>query len=371
MSFIRLVYYSTIICGWAAFFGWLVSEPLFRIVQSTGSSGSLNVMLVCCLVGAAIAAGLNLVTALSNNTPFARLGLGVLVGLIGGAIGGGVGGLVGNLTYSMAGRVLGFAVLGFCVGSVGGIFERSLTKIRNGVVGGSLGGLIGGIVFDPLSVLGSGMSGRATAFVILGLCIGALIGLVQVVMKEAWLTVVDGYRPGRRLILSQTVTTVGRAEHLPLAFIGASNQELDLEHLRIVRQGNGSYVVEDNNSTKGVSVNRNRVSGSHPLQDNDVIKFGTNHVRFNERKQKERADAETVPGTDQQPQTNTPTSPGRRPPPPPPRTKKKTASKTAATPHSAPGSSQLPKTPSPTSAASPSPGKPKGPPPPPPRKKKS
>ena len=64
------------------------------------------------------------------------------------------------------------------------------------------------------------MISRATAFVILGMCIGILIGLVKVVLKEAWLTVLDGYRPGRQLILSEAETVLGRAEYAALPVHG-------------------------------------------------------------------------------------------------------------------------------------------------------
>ena len=99
------------------------------------------------------------------------------------------------------------------------------------------------------------MSSRATAFVILGVCIGALIGLAQVILRDAWLTVLDGYRPGRQLILSHAVTVVGRAEHLPLPFIGPMNKDVELEHLKILRQPNGSYLLENNRSRIGTRLN--------------------------------------------------------------------------------------------------------------------
>ena len=76
------------------------------------------------------------------------------------------------------------------------------------------------------------MSSRAAAFVVLGLSIGAAIGLAHVVFRVAWLTVVDGFRTGRQLTLTQAVTVLGRGDHLPLPFLGPTNKDLDAEHLR-------------------------------------------------------------------------------------------------------------------------------------------
>jgi len=126
------------------------------------------------------------------------------------------------------------------------------------------------------------MFSRALAFVILGLSVGALIGLTQVVLKEAWLTVVDGFRPGRQLILSQSVTTLGRGDHLPLPFLGYAGKDLESEHLHIVRQPDGSYQVEDHQSRIGTRVNGQFIQGPVTLRDGDLIRLGSNIVRFNQ-----------------------------------------------------------------------------------------
>ena len=242
MSFLRLVYYSAITGGWAAFVGWLVAE--FLVMGQAGAEAggwrvTLEVLLVAGIVGAAIGAGLNIVAGM-NNVRWKTLPLRILAGCVVGGLGGALGGLLGNLFFvglggalegllgnpfyvSMLSRALGFMILGVGVGCVDGLYGRSFRKLRNGVIGGAVGGLLGGILFDPLAAAmtsGTGMSSRATAFVILGICVGALIGTVNVILRDAWLTVLDGYRPGRQLILEPKGTTLGRADYLPLPFLG-------------------------------------------------------------------------------------------------------------------------------------------------------
>ena len=299
MSLTRLVYYSAVIGGWAALFGWLISELFFF---RTGSvDGLLQVAIVGAIVGGAIGTGLSLVAGLTNAN-WKQILARALPGLAGGAVGGAAGGVVGELLFDSIGlpRAIGWAVVGMGIGVADGFYERSTSKIRNGLIGGALGGLVGGFLFDPIQQLiasASGMSSRATAFVILGVCIGALIGLAQVVLKHAWLTVLDGYRSGRQLILSHAVTTIGRAEHLPLPFLGPSNQDLELDHVRIVLQADGTFLVEDNHSRIGTRLNNQPLQYPMRLKDGDVIKLGRNSIRFNERHR--RSDDTAVPSTAQ------------------------------------------------------------------------
>ena len=143
--------------------------------------------------------------------------------------------------------------MGAGIGVVEGLYERSPAKLRNGLIGGAVGGLVGGFLFDPILALiasNSGMSSRATAFVILGMCIGILIGLVKVVFKEAWLTVLDGYRPGRQLILSDAQTVLGRAEYAALPFMARGDYELEQVHARVIRQPDGRFALEDNQTAQ-------------------------------------------------------------------------------------------------------------------------
>lgn len=220
MSLYRFVYYSGIAGGWAALLAWMLAE---RLLFTGGGMGT--VIGVAALVGAAIGGGLNLASGMANARWQRQLSR-LLAGFLAGGIGGALGGLAGNLVFLrvsgwlFAGRTIGWTLMGLAIGAAGGICDKSRRQTRNGALGGAIGGLLGGLLFDPLTAAGSGMAARATAFVILGVSIGALVGLAQLVLKEAWLTVVNGYRPGREWILGRDVTTLGRGDHLPLPFWG-------------------------------------------------------------------------------------------------------------------------------------------------------
>ena len=287
MSLARLVYYSAVMGGWAAWIAWLVVERVFFAHRSTALPSVLRETLAAATLGGAIAAGLCIVSGMTNAR-WAQLLRRAGVGGLGGLAGGAMGGFLGTLFYRYlyVPRAIGWLLMGSAIGMAEGLYERSARKTRNGWIGGTIGGLIGGLLFEPIAQAGAEMSGRATAFVILGLWVGGAIGLAHVVLKEAWLTVLDGYRPGRQLILTQNVTILGRAEHLALPFLGHADADLELEHLRIVRQPDGRYVAEDNHTRVGTLVNREPIHGPVVLRDGDLIKLGTNIVRFNLRRRR-------------------------------------------------------------------------------------
>ena len=321
MSLLRLVYYSAMISAWAAFLGWSVSEIARSLaavdpVTTTDTVrvllGFLGIAVTSGTTGAAIGLGLNVLGGMANGR-WRELARRALPGLLGGCIGGVAGGMVGGVMfYCGLSRAIGWMVFGLGVGVVEGIYDRSLRKIRNGLIGGAVGGLIGGLLFDwiyYLKLTDSGRSSRAAAFVVLGLSIGAAIGLAHVVFRLAWLTVVDGYRTGRQLNLTQPVTILGRGDHLPLPFLGPTNRNLEAEHLTIRRMPDGSYCLEDNHTKQGTRLNSQPVAGPTPLQDGDIIRLGTNLVRFNERRRRGR---ETAPAS------AVAVSPPPAPPPPAP-----------------------------------------------------
>jgi hypothetical protein len=319
VSFARLVYYSALLAGWAAFAAWAVAEALVfgRLLPSVEPA------VVGGLVGAGIGLAVNVAAALGTGG-WKTLGSRAAIGGAGGVLGGAVGASIGNAVYLMGSsgevgwalRAVGWLLMGMGIGVIDGIQERSVAKIRNGLIGGALGGLVGGLLFDPLANLvasATGMSSRATAFVVLGLTIGGLIGLVQVVMRDAWLTVVDGYRPGRQLLLSRPITILGSAEHLPLPFIGAMNAGIPPEQLRISRQADGGFVLEEVVKGATAAVNQQAIQRPTRLHDQDVIRLGPNIIRFNERRSATSAVGAPPPAT----ATGTATGPVAPPPPPP------------------------------------------------------
>ena len=92
----------------------------------------------------------------------------------------------------------------------------------------------------------------ALGFVALGASIGLLVGMAQVFLKEAWIKVEAGFRPGREMILAKENTVIGRAEGSDIALFG--DPGVEKTHASIV-QVNGRFFIEDNKSPGGTFVN--------------------------------------------------------------------------------------------------------------------
>jgi hypothetical protein len=308
MSFRLFIYYCALCGGWAGFLGWalgLFASP--DVAAHPVLADAFRGM----WAGLLIALALGLVDALWNlslrnlGQIILRVGVAVLVGLVGGFLGGMIAQWLLGLTGLTVFFVLGWTLVGLLVGGSIAVFEvlasadrpgersGAVRKMTNGLIGGTAGGLLGGFlalllrgalagVFhdrDPASL----WSPTATGLVALGLCIGLLIGLAQVILKEAWIRVEAGFRAGRELILSRERTTVGRAESCDVGLFG--DPAVEKFHANIILADN-RYHVEDARTPGGTFLNDQPVAGRTPLRSGDLIRVGRSLLRFRERQKR-------------------------------------------------------------------------------------
>jgi hypothetical protein len=326
MSFRLFIYYCAMCGAGGGFLGWAVGRFLVWVLQLLFRGGVSIIItdgLKAMFVGMVVAAALGLVDALwvcSLRQPASialRVGTAMLVGTLGGLFGGLVPPVISDLLRSAMGeappvalvRLLGWVtdlftwtITGTLIGASVGTFDllanvargrdigAAVRKTLKGLTGGAIGGAVGGL----LSLLLHGLWGllfqgkpaeslwspSSFGFIILGLCIGLLIGLAQIILKEAWVRVEQGFRRGRQMILQKGEITIGRAEGCDIGLFG--DPLVDKLHARILRQGN-QYVVVDAGSMAGTFVNDQRVAGPTPLRDGDAIRLGKCVLRFGER----------------------------------------------------------------------------------------
>jgi hypothetical protein len=295
VSFKLFIYYCALCGGWAAFLAWGLVQGL-----GVGDIGSavVRVILIGGILGALVAGAVGMMDALLNakgSQRFVRTALCTALGGIGGVFGG----LIGQVFYQYISHLLlfiGWIIAGGLIGASVGVFDliqafttqqdlrMSLRKVVNGAVGGVLGGLIGGLLYEMLSgVEVLTRSGLALGLVVLGLCIGLLIGLAQVFLKEAWLKVESGFRAGREIMLSKDETTIGRAESCDVGLFG--DNAVERTHARI-RLQNNQYILADAETTGGTLLNGRPVKKPTPLRDGDSIGVGNSVLRFGERQKR-------------------------------------------------------------------------------------
>jgi Inner membrane component of T3SS, cytoplasmic domain len=314
MSFKLFIYYCALCGGWGAFLAWAalwaagilgIDQPFLKTPLIAGCLG----LLVAAAVG-----GVDAVLNAVGSQRFVRVGICMAVGLVGGAVGGLVGealhqmvllvlhAAAGDMLDSIGGFLLlfGWILVGVAIGAAIGVFDlmRAMTgkqdmrvalrKTLNGVYGGLLGGLIGGVFFGLLYALKGTRELFPNAIltiglVILGLCIGLLIGLAQVVLKEAWLKIESGRRAGREVMLSKNETTIGRAESCDIGLFG--DNAIERQHARIQLKDN-QYLLADLETPGGTYLNDKPVRKPMPLRNGDAIRVGNSVLRFGERQKR-------------------------------------------------------------------------------------
>jgi hypothetical protein len=305
MSFRLFIYYCALCGGWAAFLGWIVGA-LAAPDKPLGRAGIMGLFL-----GLMLAIGLSLVDAMWNlgqrqmGKVFGRVSVAMLVGAVAGLVGGIVGQALLEATQLQLIFVLGWTLTGLLIGASIGVFEilSSLVRQRDVsgarkkllkcLIGGTAGGVLGGILAMLLKMgWESALSDKGTdtlwsptamGFVALGMCIGLLVGLAQVILKEAWIRVEAGFRSGRELILAKERTTIGRAEACDIGLFG--DNTIEKLHASILQAGN-RYYVEDASTPVGTFVNDQPVRGRMQLNSGDLIRVGKSLLRFNERQKR-------------------------------------------------------------------------------------
>jgi len=106
------------------------------------------------------------------------------------------------------GSFIGWTVLGVILAFGMGFFIPNLDR-KVAMKGGTLGGLLGALGFIIFGAILGDIAGRLLGAFILGGCIGAMVGIVEVVSRKVWLAVVHSPRDVTLVNLGPQLVTVG------------------------------------------------------------------------------------------------------------------------------------------------------------------
>jgi hypothetical protein len=218
--------------------------------------------------------------------------VGAAIGAGVGAVGGLVGLAAGQLLYAAAGaglasRAFGWALFGAAIGAAEGIARKSPAKIGYGSYGGFLGGLIGGSL-NQWVVEKAGFwfarenaqaIGAALGLLLLGLFVGGFIGLVEDLLRSAWLMFTSGRLEGQsRTLDPRRPARIGRSDAADICLLG--DPSMAQNHARLVCDG-GVYYVEaaDGVVQHGRGPRLSPVT-RQPLLPGDIIAFGSARATF-------------------------------------------------------------------------------------------
>jgi hypothetical protein len=294
MAFGKTVYHGVLCGAWAAFLAWVI----------TAAAGMTNIesdILFATVLGGTIglitSVSLGTLDSLFNTSPNQRLPR-ILTVLLFGFLGGIAGGILCDLVTKLTPylRFLGWTILGVAIGATINSYDLILAKMsgrpiglagrkmRYGLVGGALGGSAGGLLFTLLDLTGLRDSmprfALALSLVVLGSLVGLLVGLAQNILKEGWIRVESGSKPGLEFVLAKPETTLGRAESCDLGLLG--DPTIDRVHARIHQQ-EGSFLLADAGSEGGTFLNNRRVTQPTKLYAGDYIRVGGSVLMFGER----------------------------------------------------------------------------------------
>jgi hypothetical protein len=289
----RRIYVHTLLGALGGLIGWAFTIPLALLQLGSTLGLFLKDTLIGALVGLTVGVALGAYDGLFASRSFRRLLKGVLLGGLVGVVGGALGLILSEGIFLLGGggvwpRALGWAFFGVLVGSAQGISQWSLAKVGYGMVGGLLGGLIGGSTYERLSVLlqmvvsrDLGLSaGGAIGLTVLGIFVGGLVGLVEVVMRTAWL------RFTRGLLEGQTVTLDPRRKEQVLgaandcAIVIPGDPDVLRHHAAILREG-AAFIVEPRDGPLLLrGVREYEPVSRHTLRHEDRLQVGKTRFTF-------------------------------------------------------------------------------------------
>jgi len=288
---LRRIWFNAVLGGTGGLLGWAWSVYAPSLMPADASIYVKDILLGLG-IGGAMGLAIGCTEGLVESPSVKRTLIGAVVGALVGAAGGTAGWVLGEWLFAVTGggiwpRALGWALFGMLVGMGDGVARGMLARIRYGMIGGLIGGLIGGSLYQRLLLLGQTGNREliqawagSGGLIILGLCIGAMVGLVESLLRVAWLTVVNGRFEGqsRTIDPSRAVTTLGSSDMCHVIVRG--DRSVADVHAEIAVQ-NGEFVLRPRNGS--VSVDRSGVlSGatSYPLRPGDRIQLGSIRLVF-------------------------------------------------------------------------------------------
>ncbi len=239
-----------------------------------------------------------------------RAFLGGVIGLLVGVIGGMVSGILANLAYAplnqfamnqitglhslspfgfavqMAGRSLGWMLAGMTMGLGQGIALRSPRLLLYGFLGGIVGGLIGGLLFDPIDMIllhgikPSAHWSRVIGIVSVGASVGLMIGLVELLARDAWLRMLEGPLAGKEFLIFKDRLQLGSS---PRAEIYLFNDPQVAGIHATIRTVGEQCEIENLSVEHPTEVNGRRIHRTR-LRHGDRIGMGKTVFLFQQRK---------------------------------------------------------------------------------------
>jgi hypothetical protein len=279
---------------------------LEQLDSRSNAVGLLLFPVIAGLIGLFIGAADGLVCRLPRRALLCG-GVGLLVGFVGGFISSiaatvayaplsalamkQTSGPMGSLStfgfvLQMLGRSLAWGLAGLAMGLAQGIALRSKRLLLYGFLGGVVGGVFGGLLFDPIDMILLGPDkpsshwSRLIGFGVIGLSVGVMIGVVELLARDAWLRMTQGPLTGKEFLLFKDVMNIGSS---PRSDIYLFNDPQVAEQHAMIRAVGDECEIEARNRNHPVLLN-NRTVQTARLRHGDNVTIGRTSFIFQRRK---------------------------------------------------------------------------------------
>ncbi|MGZ4808113.1 MAG: FHA domain-containing protein [Thermoanaerobaculia bacterium] len=281
-----------------------VLTPLREQHRSHETAAMLMFATVAALIGLGIGATDGIVCRIPQ-----RAIIGGLVGALVGFVGGLLSGVVASVIYAplshaaqnqlssssgavrsigfllqMVARMMAWTLAGAAMGLGQGFALRSSKLMSYGFLGGIIGGMLGGLLFDPLDVvLGAGRIGadssRLIGFAVIGAAVGTMIGIVELLTRDAWLRMIEGPLAGKEFLMFRDVMNIGAS---PKSEIYLFNDSKVAQTHATIRMVGDECEISARDRVNPLLVNGQSVRTSR-LRHGDRIQIGDTSFLFEQR----------------------------------------------------------------------------------------
>ena len=280
-------------------------QPLRDQSRASSTASLLLFAVVGALIGLGIGATDGVVCRVPRRAILGGL-IGALVGFVGGLFSGVVAGVIyAPLTtvaqeqlaspsstvrsmgflFQMVARMMAWSLAGAAMGLGQGIALRSKKLLSHGFLGGLIGGMLGGLLFDPLDmvILGGDRVGadlaRLIGLAVIGAAVGVMIGVVELLTRDAWLRMTEGPLAGKEFLMFREVMNLGAS---PRSEIYLFNDPKVAQTHATIRMIGDECEIAARDPVSPLLVNGQPVRSSR-LRQGDRIQIGDTSFLFEQR----------------------------------------------------------------------------------------
>ena len=185
----------------------------------------------------------------------------------------------------LLGRSMAWSIGGMTAGLGQGIALRSKRLLVYGLLGGVIGGLVGGLLFDPIYFLLAGSESpsahwsRLVSLGVIGAAVGAMIGVVELLARDAWLRMTAGPLAGKEFLIFKDVMNIGASPRSDIYLF--NDPEVTDQHATLRSVGDEAE-IESRDNLRQVLVNGRPLQRSR-LRHGDQITIGRTVFLFQKR----------------------------------------------------------------------------------------